>query len=140
MHCIGESSFNAMCEKVRQEYSNKPRVWQYIEGGWCGQNCVWRSLWPKFSKLFNYEHVDTTNLVERHWQFLKYTALRGRINRSTIDLVHVLIGDNVSRTCIGGTVVEWYMQQQEIYARVVDSNPVQIVRIKGQDLKRLRGY
>ena len=41
----------------------------------------------------NYGHVDTTNLVERHWQFLKYIALRGRINRSNTDLVHVLIGN-----------------------------------------------
>ena len=114
MHCINESSFNVMCEEVRQEYLDKPGVWQYIEGGWCGQTCVWRSLWPKFGRLFNYGHVDTTNLVERHWQFLKYTALRGRINRSITDLVHVLIGDSVSGTCIGGTVVEWYMQRQEI--------------------------
>ena len=46
----------------------------------CGQTCVWRSVWPKFGRLLNYGHVDTTNLVERHWQFIKYIALRGRIN------------------------------------------------------------
>ena len=80
MHCISESSFKAMCEEVRQEYSEKPGVWHYIEVGWCGQTCVWRILWPKLAKLFNYGHVDTTNLVERHWQFIKYIALRGRIN------------------------------------------------------------
>ena len=107
MHCITESSFNVMCEEVRQEYSDKPGVWQYIEGGWCGQTCVWRSLWPKFGRLFNYGHVDTAKI-------LKYIALRGRINHSITDLVHVLIGDNVSGTCIGRTVVEWYMQRQEM--------------------------
>ena len=90
MHCISESSFNAMSEEVRQELSKKPGVWQYIKGGRCGETCVWRSLWPKLSKLFIYEHVDTTNLVERHWQVLKYIALRGRINCSIADIVHVL--------------------------------------------------
>ena len=53
-------------------------------------------------------------MVERHWQFIKYTALRGRINGSTTDLVHVLIVDSETGTCIGGMVVEWYKQQQEI--------------------------
>ena len=28
--------------------------------------CVWRKLWPKFGRLFNYGHVDITNIVERH--------------------------------------------------------------------------
>ena len=66
-------------------------VWQYLEGGWCGMTCVWRNLWPKFGRLFNYGHVVTTNLVERHWQFLKYTALRGRINRSLSFLLHYIM-------------------------------------------------
>ena len=114
MHCITESAFNALCEELKVEYVDKPGVWQYIEGGWCGTTCVWRNMWPKFGRLFNYGHVDTTNLVERHWQFIKYTALRGRINRSITELVHVLIGDRVTGSCIGGTVIEWYVQRQEI--------------------------
>ena len=114
MQCITESSFNAMCEELKVEYVDKPGVWQYIEGGWCGLTCVWRKLWPKFGRMFNYGHVDTTNIVERHWQFIKYTALRGRINRSITDLLHVLIGDSETGTCIGGTVIEWYKQRQEI--------------------------
>ena len=57
-------------------------------------NLCWRSLWAKFGRLLNYGHVDTTNIVERHWQFLKYIALRGRINGSIIDIVHVLIKDS----------------------------------------------
>ena len=114
MQCITESTFSAQCEELKVEYANKPGVWQYIEGGWCGLTCVWRKLWPKFGRMFNYGHVDTTNIVERHWQFIKYTALRGRINRSITDLVHVLIGDSQTGTCVGGTVIEWYKQRQEI--------------------------
>ena len=64
--------------------------------------------------LVDYSIMDMSNLVQRHWQFLKHTALRGKINRSITDLVHVLIGDNVSSTCIGRIVLQWYMQQQEI--------------------------
>ena len=64
--------------------------------------------------MFNYGHVDTTNIVKRHWQFIKYTALRGRINRSITDLLHVLIEDSEIGTCIGGTFIEWYKQRQEI--------------------------
>ena len=87
--------------------------------------CLWRKLWPKFGRLLNYKHVDDTNIVERHWQFIKYTALRGRINQSIANLVHVFIGDNEIGTCIGGTV---------------DLHPVQIVGIKQLDLKRPKGY
>ena len=107
MQCITESSFNAMCEELRVEYAAKPGVWQYI-GGWCGLTCVWRKLWPMFGRMFSYGHVDTTNIVERHWQFIKYTALRGRISRSITDLLHVLIGDSETSTYIGGTIIEWY--------------------------------
>ena len=53
--------------------------------------------------------------------------------------MHVLIKDNETGTSIGGTVIEWYMQRQEI-CRVVDLHPMQIVGIKGQDLKQPRGY
>ena len=68
-------------------------------------------------------------------------ALRGRINEDQCitDLVHVLIGDSVFGTCIDGIVVAWYMQRQEI-CECGNSNPVQLVRIKGQDLKGLNGY
>ena len=104
MHCITESTFNAMCEELK--------VQQYIEGGWCGLTCVWRKFWPMFGIMFNYGHVDTTKIVERHWHFIKYIALRGRINQSNTDLVHVLIGDNESCICIKGTIIAWYKQRQ----------------------------
>ena len=51
-------------------------------------------------------HVDTTNIVERHWQYIKYTAFKGRINQSITELVHAMIGDSVTRTWMGGTVVD----------------------------------
>ena len=62
-------------------------------------------------------HVDTTNIIERHWQFIKYTTLRGRINRSITDLLHVLIGDSLTGTCIGGTMIEWFKKNKKFVNR-----------------------
>ena len=53
-------------------------------------------------------------IVERHWQYIKYTAFKGRINRPITDLVHALIGDSVTGSWMGGTVLEWFKQKQEI--------------------------
>ena len=89
--------------------------------------------------MFNYGHADTTNIVDRHWQFIRYTTLRGRINRSNTDLVHVLIGDSETGTCIGGTIIEWYNNDKK-FVRLAGLHPVQIVGIKGPDLKRQREY
>ena len=36
MDCITESVFNVMCEELKVEYVDKPDVWQYVEGEWCG--------------------------------------------------------------------------------------------------------
>jgi hypothetical protein len=36
--------------------------------------------------MFSYGHVDTTNIVEGHWQYIKYTTLKGRINCSITNL------------------------------------------------------
>ena len=67
--------------------------------------CVEKSM-AKVWKIVFIWHVDTTNIIERHWQFIKYTTLRVRINYSIIDLLHALIGDTLMGTYIGGTVIE----------------------------------
>ena len=84
MYCCAESEFNVMYKQIIQKYKGKKGVCEYIEGGWCGINCVWRNLRPKFGRFLLYGYVDTTNIIERHWQFIKYTALRGRINRESL--------------------------------------------------------
>ena len=45
-------------------------------------------LRPKFGRLFNYGHADTTNLVERH-QLTIYQVVHC-LEHSITDLVHVL--------------------------------------------------
>ena len=64
--------------------------------------------------MFQYGHVDITIIVERHWQYIKYIAFKGSINRFIIELVHALIGDSVTRTWMGGTVFERFKQKQEL--------------------------
>ena len=51
-------------EELNAEYVDKPSVWQYVEGGWCGLTFAWRKLWPNFGRFFNYGHVNTINIVE----------------------------------------------------------------------------
>ena len=51
--------------------------------------------------------------MERHWHFIKYTAVKGRINRSMTNLLHALVGDSVSGTWLGGTILEWFKDKQE---------------------------
>ena len=54
MYCCAKSEFNVMYKQIIQKYKGKKGVCEYIEGGWCGINCVWRNLWPKFGRLFLY--------------------------------------------------------------------------------------
>ena len=114
MQCHSEEQFNEMYEVVVDKFKDVPSVIALLEKSWCGTTCNWRRMWPKFGRLFSYGNVDTNNIVERHWQYIKYTALRGRINRSITCLLQTLIGDSVSGSCIGGTVIEWYKQKQAI--------------------------
>ena len=45
--------------------------------------------------------MDTTNLVERHWELIKYNVLQGKVNRSLQDLIMTIIGSAKDRTPIG---------------------------------------
>ena len=112
MNCSKEEQFNHVYAEIMEYYKDQKQVCIYIKNCWC--NSTWRNTWPKFGRMFAYGHVDNTNIVERHWQYIKYTAFKGRINRSITELVHALIGDSVTGTWMGGTVVEWFKQKQEL--------------------------
>ena len=114
MYCCNEEDFDQLYALIMEEYNDFPLICNYIKKGWCEHACRWRKLWPKFGRLFNYRHVDTTNLVERHWHYIKLTTLRGKINRYITDLLHTLVGDSVTGTWLGGTVLEWFKHKQEI--------------------------
>ena len=95
--------------------------------------CVEETMAQEIGRLFNYGHTDTTNIVERHWQFIKYTALRGRITQSITDLVHILIRE--VKPTLASKRLSWNgTHNDKKYVIVVGLCLVQIVGIKGQDL------
>ena len=114
MYSANEFQFQQNYEGLLQAYNTYPKVQKYVTNGWCGQDCPWRNRWPKYGRLFNYGNVDTTNLVERLWQYIKYTLLNAQINRSILDLLHSMVGDSSSGTYMGGTLLEFFKQKQEI--------------------------
>lgn len=114
MYSVSEFDFQQKYELLLQNYSTYPNVQRYVTNGWCGQDCPWRKRWPKYGRLFNYGNVDTTNLVERLWHYIKYTLLDAHINRSILDLLHAIVGDSLSGTHMGGTLLEFFKQKQEI--------------------------
>ncbi|MCO5568188.1 hypothetical protein L7F22_021884 [Adiantum nelumboides] len=65
-------------------------------------------------RLFLHGNVDTTNLVERLWQYVKYTLLEARINRSLLELIHALVGNSKTGGRMGGTLLRFFKQKQEI--------------------------
>ena len=80
-----------LCVRGHARIQRQSRSVSLYRRGWCGRISVWRNLVPKCGRLFAYGHVDTTNLVKIHWQFIKYTSCIGIINSSITDLVHALI-------------------------------------------------
>ena len=59
--------------------------------------------------MFPYGHANTTNLVERMWQYVKYTLLGGKVNRRLDDLILAIIGNpETGQQFGGGTLVDHY--------------------------------
>ena len=59
--------------------------------------------------MFPHGHVNTINLVECMWQYVKYTLLSGKVNRRLDDLILAIIGNlETSQRFGGGTLVDHY--------------------------------
>jgi hypothetical protein len=59
--------------------------------------------------MFRHGHVNTTNLVEQMWHYVKYTLLDGKVNRRLDELIFALIGNPETGWQFGGnTLVEHY--------------------------------
>lgn len=114
MQAPTEEAFEDKFQAVLEQYSAHPKVCRYITNGWCARTCIWRKRWPKFGRLFPHGSVDTTNLVERLWQYIKYTLLDAKINRSVLVLLHALVGNSQTGTHMGGTLLEFFKEKQEI--------------------------
>ena len=70
-------------------------------------------MWPKFGKLFLYGGMNTTNHIEEHWEWIKYTLLQGKVNWSLQNLMIVIIGCIVNKCHIGSlTLMDYFKQVQ----------------------------
>ncbi|KAI5064240.1 hypothetical protein GOP47_0020910 [Adiantum capillus-veneris] len=114
MHATREDIFDARYDELLQVYQAHENIRWYVSIGWCGSTCMWRSRWPRFGRLFQHGNEDTKNLVEQLWQYVKYTLLNAKINKSLLVLFNALVGDLVHGTYIGGTLLECFKQKQEI--------------------------
>ena len=77
----------------KEDYGHFAAIMRYVDVGWACRNCYCRTMWTKFGRLFFHGFVDTTNLVERMWHFIKYTLLQTKVNRRLDELVLSIIGD-----------------------------------------------
>ena len=119
MHSATEEEFEERYHLLQAKYLAHPNIDRYVTNGWCSHDCMWRTRWPKFGRLFNYGNVDTTNLVERLWQYIRYTLLNAQTNRSILELLHSIVGDSSSGTHMGGTLLEFFKQKQEIGKKIL---------------------
>jgi hypothetical protein len=59
--------------------------------------------------MFRHGHVNTTNLVERMWHYVKYMLLDGKVNHRLDELILAIIGNPETRRRFGrNTLVEQY--------------------------------
>ena len=115
LNCPREDHFEENVRKLYTDFEHILGLEEYMRCGWAGDTVPWRSLWPKFGRLFKYGGMDTTNHVERHWEWIKYTLLQGKINRSIRDLIVAIIGSAVDGNRTGGpTLVDHFKQVQAI--------------------------
>lgn len=115
MCCPSEEQFNYNVQKLYIDFKHMPNVIAYLEAGWTGVSVPWRSLWPKWGRLFNYGGMDTTNHIERHWEWIKYSLLQGKVNCSLRNLIVSIIGSASDGTKMGGpTLVDHFKQVQII--------------------------
>ncbi|XP_024400655.1 uncharacterized protein [Physcomitrium patens] len=117
MHCPQEEHFNLNLQKFYEDFGHIPGVKDYIQKGWAGETTPWRKLWPRFGRLFAYGGIDTTNHVERHWEWIKYTLLQGKVNRSLRDLIVAIVGSAADGSRIGGPTLMDHFQTVQLISR-----------------------
>ena len=92
LECLREEDFNKKYEDFKLKYADEKSVLTYVATGWAGVECIWRCMWPRYSRLYQHGYMNTTNLVERLWHYIKYTLLRKKVNRRLDTLVWAIIG------------------------------------------------
>ena len=92
LECLREEDFNNKYEDFKLKYADEKSVLTYVATGWARVGCIWRCMWPRYSRLYQHVYMNTTNLVERLWHYIKYILLRKKVNRRLDTLVWAIIG------------------------------------------------
>ena len=87
---LTEAQFNSKYVEFKSTGATKKLVLNNVAIGWV-ENCKWRGMWPRFNCLYEHGFMNTTNLVERLWHFIKYTLLDKKVNRRLNQLIWALI-------------------------------------------------
>ena len=88
LECLTETQFNTKYVEFKITWASEKLVLNNVATRWAG-NCKWRGMWPRFNRLYEHEFVNTTNLVERLWHFIKYTLLDKKVNRRLDQLIWI---------------------------------------------------
>ena len=73
LECITEEVFNIEYEEFKITCVDEHDVLNYVATGWVGIESQWRRMWPHYNRLNEHRFVNTTNLIERLWHYIKYT-------------------------------------------------------------------
>jgi hypothetical protein len=104
-----EEQFVVAYRRFKVTYANNNGILKYVKKGWTGSNSQRRRMWPRWNRMFRHGHVNTTNLVERMWHYVKYTLLDGKVNYRLDELILAIFGNPETRHRFGGnTLVEYY--------------------------------
>jgi hypothetical protein len=87
---LTEAQFNTKYVEFKITWASEKLILNNVVTGWVG-NCKWRDMWPRFNCLYEHGFVNTKNLVERLWHFIKYTLLDKKVNRRLDQLIWALI-------------------------------------------------
>jgi hypothetical protein len=109
LEAVIEEDFNEVYGRFKTTYANDVGVLKYAEKGWAGNESLWRLMWPRWTRMFKHGHANTTNLVERMWEYVKYTLLDGKVNMRLDELITAIVGHPETSLRFGGlTLVEHY--------------------------------
>jgi len=107
------SDMHSVLESIRTEYNDThPKVYAYLSKNWCSDK--WLPMWAKWER-HGRDMDHTTNLVESHWNVLKYKVFGSRLNRNPHRLFAQLVGLHDSKNT-GGLIGFMFRREQSSVA------------------------
>ena len=62
--------------------------------------------------------MKTTNYIERHWKWIKYTLLQGKVNRALKDLIIAIVDSVADGSRIGGPILLDHFQTVQLISKL----------------------